>query len=75
MGYNDLECEKIARLLSNIGGISNVKVLKYHPFAASRYEALGMKYMMRDVETTTKDVLLAVNIFRKYGLPSSDEPN
>ena len=67
-GYNDLECENIAKFLSALRGITKVKVLQYHSFAASRYEALGMVNTLPNTITTVDDVEAAVNIFKSYGL-------
>lgn len=41
--YNAQETDKIASFISTLKHVSAVKVLKYHNFAASRYEALGME--------------------------------
>ena len=68
MGYNDRECENIAKYLSGLQGITKVKVLQYHSFSASRYEALGMFNTLPNTQTTLQDVEFAVNIFRSYGL-------
>lgn len=68
MGYNDCECEKIAEELSKLRGITKVKVLQYHSFSASRYEALGMPSTLPDVQTTFDDVENAVTVLRRYGL-------
>ena len=67
-GYNDLECEDIAKLLSGLQGITKVKVLQYHSFSASRYEALGMFNTLPDTKTTSYDIEAAVNIFKSHGL-------
>ena len=68
MGYNDRECENIAKFLSGLQGIKKVKVLQYHSFSASRYEALGMFNTLPDTKTTSYDIEAAVNIFKSYGL-------
>lgn len=67
-GYNDCECEAIAKFLSSMQGITKVKVLQYHSFSASRYEALGMFNTLPDTKTTSYDIEAAVNIFKSYGL-------
>ena len=67
-GINDCECEKIADFLCGLRGITGVKVLKYHSFSGSRYEALGMKNTLPDTETTLGDVEKAVMIFKSRGL-------
>lgn len=68
IGYNDLECENIAKYLSGLRGITKVKVLQYHSFSASRYEALGMINTFPDTETTFNNVENAVSILKQYGL-------
>lgn len=68
MGYNDLECENIARALSGLRGITKVKVLRYHSFSASRYEALGMFNTLPNTQTTILDIEAAVSIFNSHGL-------
>lgn len=67
-GYNDLECEDIAKLLSGLQGITKVKVLQYHSFSASRYEALGMFNTLPNTQTTSFAIEAAVNILKSYGL-------
>jgi len=70
MGYNDGECEKIGDFLRGMKGISKIKVLQYHSFAASRYEALGMKNTLPRSETLLHDVERAVEILKAFGLPA-----
>lgn len=72
-GYNDMECHKIGQLLKDLRGIVKIKVLKYHHFAGSRYEALGMVNTLPDTETTTEDVLNAVEILKGYGLNAAND--
>jgi pyruvate formate lyase activating enzyme len=68
VGYNDTECENAAKYLSGLQGITKVKVLQYHSFAASRYEALGMLNTLPDTQTTLYNMEAAVNIFKSYGV-------
>ena len=68
VGYNDCECESIAKKLSKLHGITKIKVLQYHGFSASRYEALGMKNTLPNTQTTVQDIDSAVEILRHYGL-------
>ena len=67
-GYNDGECEKIGGFLRDLPGIRKIKVLQYHRFASSRYEALEMQCTLPDTETTPEDVQTAVEILRGFGL-------
>ena len=69
-GYNDGECQGIARLIAPLSGIKKVKVLKYHSLSASRYEALGMENTLPKTVTEEEDMEKAVNILREYGLPA-----
>ena len=69
-GLNDTECEPIARFLKGMKGIEAVKVLQYHTFAASKYKALGMPCAFPALKTTYEDVVRAVNVFKKHGLPA-----
>lgn len=69
-GYNDGEREKIGAFLRNMKGISKVKVLQYHSFSASRYEALGMENTLPRTETTPRDVEETVEVLRSFGLPA-----
>ena len=55
-GYNDGEYVKIIDLMERMNAKINVKVLKYHFLAKSRYIALGMKDTMPDVKVSDKDV-------------------
>lgn len=66
--YNDGECDKIGAFLKDLQGITEVKVLQYHSFAASRYQALGMENTLPDTKTTFEDVEYAVKILKAYGL-------
>ena len=68
VGYNDGECEDIARMLSGLRGITKVKVLQYHSLAASRYAALGIENTLPNTKTDARDVENAVSILRGYGL-------
>jgi len=68
VGYNDGESRAIGEFLSLLGGIEKIKVLKYHSFAGSRYEALGMVNTLPKSVTERQDVERAVEILRSYGL-------
>ena len=68
MDYNDRECDNIANFLSGLQGITKVKVLQYHRFSESRYEALGILNTLPNTKTTLRDIEGAVNIFKNYGL-------
>ena len=42
-GCNDDQMEKLADFLKNLGNVTRVRVLAYHNYAGSKYDALGMK--------------------------------
>lgn len=67
-GYNDDECDKIGAFLRNLKGIAKVKILQYHPFAASRYQALEIANTLPDTETTYEHIERAVKILKNHGL-------
>lgn len=69
-GYNDEECDKIGVFLSNLKGITKVKILQYHPYAASRYKALDMINTLPNTKTTYQDIESAVELLKSYGLSS-----
>lgn len=72
MGWNDGECEKIGAFLQDKSGIVRVKVLQYHDYAASRYDALGLENSMPRTVTTKEDVASAVACLKRYGLNATD---
>ena len=41
--YNEFEIDGIAKFLSELKNITKVRVLPYHSYASSKYEALNMK--------------------------------
>ena len=68
VGYNDAECVKIGKFLQKMPGITKVKVLQYHDFSASRYEALGMVNTLPQTVTTPEAVESAVEMLKGFGL-------
>lgn len=68
VGYNDGECEKIGKWLSDRNATCKVKVLQYHPFASSRYKALGMQNTLPNTRTEPKDVASAVETLKSLGI-------
>ena len=75
VGMNDHEAEKIALFLKNIKGIKKVKVLRYHDFSRSRYEALSMTDTLPENKTTEDAVRDAVNVFLRHGINAVDGMN
>ena len=65
VGYNDGEIEKISEFLGK-HPVEKIKVLKYHPYAISRYEALGLENRLAPTQTSSEDMEKAVKILRKH---------
>ena len=72
VGYNDVDEEKIAKYLSTLENIKKVKVLRYHPYAKSRYGALGMPCKLPEALTEYSHVSNFVALLRSYGLYATD---
>ena len=68
LGYNDGECRAIGEFLSGLKNVSKIKVLGYHSFAKSNYEALGKINTLPDVTVAREDVQTAVDILSSFGL-------
>ncbi len=54
--YNDGEVEGIARLLTPLKNVTRVRVLPYHSYAGSKYEALGMTQTLPDRMPTDEEI-------------------
>lgn len=67
-GFNDGEVDKIGEFLSELKNTTKVKILPYHSFAASKYEALGIKNTLPDARVTHCDIEKVASKLRKYGL-------
>ncbi len=70
--YNSNEIGKIAEKLSDFKNITRVRVLPYHNFSGSKYDALDMNNTMPTVHSPTKDELFcAVETLKSFGLNAS----
>ena len=58
-GYNDnpVEIGKIARFISRFPSLLYYELLPYHPLGASKYESLGIPYLMDGVLSPSTDLL------------------
>lgn len=56
-GKNDGEIDKIAEFISGLNNICAVKALAYHDLARTKYEALGMDYVIKDVPPVSAEEL------------------
>ena len=66
-GYNDNQVDKICRFLSNLKCISAVKILPYHNYAGSKYEALNMKNTLPKMINASEKIKKAKEIVSSYG--------
>ena len=66
---NDDQCEKIADLLCTLKNLTKLRVLPYHSFAGSKYEAVGMENTMPQVDMPSSEKMKEVNeYFRSRGI-------
>lgn len=67
-GYNLGEWKKMLVFLKNLERIRTVKLLKYHGFYFSKYEALGWKIPATDISAPTEEEFAAIkNAFAREG--------
>ena len=68
-GYSDFEAD-IRQLGQNLGKykmIQRVEILPYHTLGVHKYEAMGQKYLLKDVKENTPEQLdKATEIFKEY---------
>ena len=57
--YNDGEIEAIARFLSTLKHVTKVRVLAYHSYARSKYEALGLPCTLPERMPTDEEMAAA----------------
>lgn len=61
--YNDDQIPKIAEFLSGLKNITKVRVLPYHSYAGSKYEALGMENTLPAKLPTDEEIKAAEKYF------------
>ena len=66
--YNDNQIAKIAEFLSTLKNIVRVRVLPYHNYAASKYNALNLKNTLPLRLPTESEIEKAKRIISSYGL-------
>lgn len=66
--YNSNQLEKIIKLLKEIKNLTKVKVLPYHNYAGSKYEALEMKNTLPSVLPKSEELEGVVNMLRREGI-------
>lgn len=67
-GVNSGECEKIGEFLSGLKNTRRIKVLGYHSFARSKYNAMEKEDTLPAHNATCEEVQCAVDILTSYGL-------
>ena len=68
-GMNDMAVEEMGAFLGQLKNISKLKVLPYNNLAGSKYQVLGKKNNMPDVETlNTCEVERFMERLMRYGL-------
>lgn len=67
-GYTDGEAEKIADYLARFSNITKIRVLPYHNYAGSKYEALGLKNTLPSALPDEAALAAAKECFVKRGM-------
>ena len=62
-GWNSGEIEKIADFVKTLKGVTGVRVLPYHNYARSKYEALGMENTLPESVPTAEEIERAKAFF------------
>ena len=65
---NALEMEKIADFLSGLKNVKAVRILPYHKYADSKYEALGIKNTLPNRAPTDEEIEKAKELFTKHNI-------
>lgn len=63
--YNDGEIEKIAGFLSKLKNVTGVRVLPYHSYAGTKYDALNMENKLPERLPTSEKIQTAEDTLRK----------
>ncbi len=66
--FNEKELDGIGKFLSRMRGITKVRVLPYHNFAGSKYDALGLENTLPQGLPTQNEITMYENTLKKYGL-------
>lgn len=61
--FNDGQIEKISQFLKGLKNVTKVRVLPYHSFAGSKYEALNMKNTLPHTLPTEEEIVIANKYF------------
>jgi pyruvate formate lyase activating enzyme len=72
IGFNDDNIESIGQFLSDMEGVTKIKLLPYHDYAISKYRALGYEYTL-DKASQDNGIKRAESILKKINLPIAVE--
>ena len=61
--YNDNQIEKIAEFIKPLSSIKSVKILPYHNYADSKYDALSMENTLPEKIPTDEEIKIAEQFF------------
>jgi len=64
-GYNDNQMEKIAEMVNRMKNVVKVRVLAYHDYARSKYEALSLPDTLPPILPTKEQISKAQTLFKK----------
>ena len=64
-GYNDEQIQKITAFLSTLKNITDVRILPYHNYAESKYNALNIKSTLPTVRQAEKEIKKAESTVKK----------
>ncbi len=75
-GMNDQEIPAMGRFLRDLDFDLPIRVLPYHPYAASKYTAIGRTYTMPDIKRPApQEMETAVSTLKAFGLNAFDGGN
>lgn len=63
-GYNDSQTEKIARFLAPLQHITKIRILPYHNYSGSKYEALNIPSTLPKRLPTDEEIQEAVETIK-----------
>ncbi|MEE0946672.1 MAG: glycyl-radical enzyme activating protein [Acutalibacteraceae bacterium] len=66
--YNSGEIEKIGKFIAELKNVTKVRVLAYHNYSGSKYEALSMENTLPENLPTTEEIEKAVNYLKALGI-------
>ena len=71
-GFNNDEIEKTAIFLKDIKNLIGVRLLPYHNYAGSKYDALDMENTLPKKMPSEEEILIAKNVLKSFGITIKD---